>query len=581
MNDCSKILLVLGLSVSLLLGLYPSTDIAMSASAPGVNVLPAITTGVHTPVRLAADPSGNIYATDPHAGGILKFSSAGNQLQKIVTPKSGAGVVISPNGSLLVSQVNYVIVLDPATGNEINRFGTFSFANGITIDTSNNVYVTDSKNNNLQKFSYNSSTTPGTYNWVATSDTGNLPLSRPTGIAYDKYNGRLAIANSLNGTIEFVNPVDLTLLETVGVRGYDPAPVYPASPKFSYPQGIAFEYNQQTGKLERIYVAESFQANIQVLDGVTNARIADFGGYGFVNGKLFAPSDVLFDPFSQINKRVFVANGGGTIAVFGIDNMQPTNIQVGSATLNSLTVSWVNPTDPTFSSIHVYRSATAGQIGIPVGGNLTGTSYTDGGLDAGTTYYYTVRAVTTGNAELANTQPVSGTTRINYTLTLTTSGAGTINGTASCGENTTTQTPILDNTLVTLTALPNALSSTFTGWSGACTGSDVTCQVRMDAAKNATATFTLRQPFYVNGNYFDNLQDAYNAAIDGSAIEIMAGAWPVNAVGAMTADRAITVTLKGGYDSQYSDPPTSGSTYLSGRINVQAGKLIMNNVKLK
>ena len=44
---------------------------------------------------------------------------------------------------------------------------------------------------------------------------------------------------------------------------------------------------------------------------------------------------------------------------------------------------------------------------------------------------------------------------------------------------------------VTLTALPSP-GSTFAGWSNACTGTG-TCTVTMDAAKSATATFTLQQ----------------------------------------------------------------------------------------
>ena len=45
-------------------------------------------------------------------------------------------------------------------------------------------------------------------------------------------------------------------------------------------------------------------------------------------------------------------------------------------------------------------------------------------------------------------------------------------------------------TVVTLTASPDT-SSSFSGWSGACSGTG-TCVVTMDAAKSVTATFTLR-----------------------------------------------------------------------------------------
>src|SRR5205814_7290392 len=39
-----------------------------------------------------------------------------------------------------------------------------------------------------------------------------------------------------------------------------------------------------------------------------------------------------------------------------------------------------------------------------------------------------------------------------------------------------------------------AAHSNFSGWSGACSGSDSTCQVTMDQARDVTATFTVFQP---------------------------------------------------------------------------------------
>ena len=47
------------------------------------------------------------------------------------------------------------------------------------------------------------------------------------------------------------------------------------------------------------------------------------------------------------------------------------------------------------------------------------------------------------------------------------------------------------NTVVTLTATPSAMSS-FSGWSGACSGSSSFCNVTMNASKSVTANFTLQ-----------------------------------------------------------------------------------------
>jgi len=578
MNYFRKLALTLGLALTLLCGLYPASDVAICATGPKINVLPAITAGITVPARLATDASGNIYATDPRLAGVLKFSNAGKILQTFVTPKNVAGIAVAKDGNLLVSQAGYVAVLNPDTGAEINRFGTFGFANGIAVDVDGDAYVVDSKNNNLKKFTFNSGS--GTYNLAVTSDPDLLFLYNPTGIAYDKFNDRIVVANTLVGSIEFVDPVDLAGLETVGSLGYAASPVYPAVPLFSSPQGIALEYNPQSGALDRIYVTDSYQANIEVLDGATNMRIADLGGYGFTSGKLFVPVDVALDQFSVQNKRLLVSNGGGAITVFGIDNMQPTNITVGSATVNSLTVSWTNPVDPGFSRTHIYRSASAEQLGVQVGGELLGTSYTDTGLSPATTYYYTVRAVNTNNDEITNTIPVAGTTRTTYTLTLTTTSGGTINGTVVCGENTTCQSEILDNTQVLLTAMPNA-SSVFRGWTGACSGMTDTCTVTMTGAKSVAAAFNSQMPAKVDGNYFNTLQEAYNAATEGSEIQIMAGMLSANTSGVMVADRNITIVLQGGYNSEFTNAASSDYSTVSGKIIVQAGKLVIRNVNLR
>src|SRR5438876_1888010 len=71
------------------------------------------------------------------------------------------------------------------------------------------------------------------------------------------------------------------------------------------------------------------------------------------------------------------------------------------------------------------------------------------------------------------------------------SGLGTVMSSPAgitCGA--TCSAPFDYNTAVTLTATP-ATGSTFTGWGGACTGTDG-CTVTMTAATTVTATFTLQ-----------------------------------------------------------------------------------------
>jgi len=84
---------------------------------------------------------------------------------------------------------------------------------------------------------------------------------------------------------------------------------------------------------------------------------------------------------------------------------------------------------------------------------------------------------------------------IGYPLTVTKSGTGTgtvtsspsgINCGSDCGQG------YLNGTPVTLTAAPDA-GSNFSGWSGACTGTDP-CNLTIDSPKNVTATFLPAPP---------------------------------------------------------------------------------------
>lgn len=83
----------------------------------------------------------------------------------------------------------------------------------------------------------------------------------------------------------------------------------------------------------------------------------------------------------------------------------------------------------------------------------------------------------------------NGQERSTFTLTVTLSstGGGSVTGTGvDCGADCTQTYP--QGTPVTLTATPDS-NSVFTGWSGACSGSDPTCELTMDEDVSVTVTF--------------------------------------------------------------------------------------------
>ena len=87
---------------------------------------------------------------------------------------------------------------------------------------------------------------------------------------------------------------------------------------------------------------------------------------------------------------------------------------------------------------------------------------------------------------MSQARNVTATFTALYTLAVTTTGNGTVTGGGiDCGATCTDDFD--DGTVVTLTADPDP-GSTFTGWTGACSGTS-TCVVTMSQARNVTAGF--------------------------------------------------------------------------------------------
>jgi hypothetical protein len=248
-------------------------------------------------------------------------------------------------------------------------------------------------------------------------------------------------------------------------------------------------------------------------------------------------------------------------------------------------VNWTN-SSAAFDSIQVFRSTTQGVLGTQVGGIIakTQSSFTDNGLNQYTTYYYTVRAVS-GGVPTTNIDQVSDKTTGIFGLTINISGNGSVNGgstnvSASCTSGSCLSSQPAD-ALVTLTATPTG-QSVFDGWTGDCfTTSDV-CLITMDKVMSVNAFFKTQLAFRVDGAYYDNLQDAYSKAHDGSVIKVLEGTWPstTQATEYMTAWQAKSVTIEGGYEATFTTNAGKSSTVI-GRANLNAGKVVMKQFRLK
>lgn len=156
-------------------------------------------------------------------------------------------------------------------------------------------------------------------------------------------------------------------------------------------------------------------------------------------------------------------------------------------------------------------------------------------------------------------------------------GAGTITSTSpispviNCGPTCSNSYAL--NTSVTLAATPNS-GTIFTGWSGACSGTG-SCVVNMNANQSVSATFTpsvriVRTPTL----NFASLQAAYDFAISGDIIQ----AQSTNLLGGLNANRDISVTIDGGYSSDYG---TNLGVTLLGSTTISNGTVRMQNFQLQ
>jgi hypothetical protein len=197
---------------------------------------------------------------------------------------------------------------------------------------------------------------------------------------------------------------------------------------------------------------------------------------------------------------VSMSTAQSVVAVFALPTSTlpsaPTNV-VAVAGNASATVSFVPGSMGSGSLIRYEASCGKVSDGSWSSANLTtatGTSspITVSGLNNGIAYYCWASTQTTvgygpWSAESASFTPIS-----TLNLTVTKSGAGTGSVTSapagiSCG--TTCSANYVAGTVVTLTAAP-ASGSTFSGWSGACTGTS-SCVVSMSTAQSVVAVFAL------------------------------------------------------------------------------------------
>ena len=185
---------------------------------------------------------------------------------------------------------------------------------------------------------------------------------------------------------------------------------------------------------------------------------------------------------------------------------------------------------------------------------------------------YVVDAAGNGNS---SSTTVTIPTQI-LTISITGSGQGTVTSSpsgisctsGSCSAN------LVQGSSITLLTTPSS-SSTFDGWTGACSGSS--CTITMDAAKTATATFT-QSPVVKNNSVYYSLATAYTAAASGDTLLLLDAELPDNG---FTTNVNKTIILMGGYTTDFSTRTSSLPTTIKGPLTISSGSVTIDRIVIK
>lgn len=263
----------------------------------------------------------------------------------------------------------------------------------------------------------------------------------------------------------------------------------------------------------------------------------------------------------------------------GIQNNQIVN--AGSV----VPISWTASDDKGVNSVMLQYSIDGGTTFSTIATNLAASG----------TYQWTVPNISTTSAQIVayafdagGNQGISQSPifAINYaptyslSVTLAGTGGGSVHSSPltdiSCikGSSSGCSASFDADTVVSLTATPDSITSTFDGWSGACSAAP--CNITMNADKNVTATFTLA-PLTKNkttNTAYATLAQALATAASGAELLVL-GTQHDGAVSLNTS-----IILNGGWSPAYLAKSGLPST-LNGNLSILGGNSSAEDLMVK
>jgi sugar lactone lactonase YvrE len=222
------------------------------------------------------------------------------------------GVSVAPGGEVYIADTNNNRIQKfTSNGEYLANFGNIGSGNGefyhpfgLAVSTAGEIYVADSGNNRIQRFNSN-----GIYlTQFGGAGTGDGQFNWPHGVSVG-LSGDVYVADTGNNRIQKFNRYDVFLSKT----GYYGS----GNGEFSNPSGIA------VGAGGEVYVADSYNYRIQMFNSDLG-YLLQFGGFGVGDGQFILPHSVSISAAGYIyvtdteNDRIQKFNSyGGFLTKFG------------------------------------------------------------------------------------------------------------------------------------------------------------------------------------------------------------------------------------------------------------------------
>ena len=346
----------------------------------------ATSSRLNNPSGVAVDSSGNVYIADTYNHRVEKVTPEG-----VLSIIAGTGTSGAPTAGT-------------ATSSRLNQ------PMGVAVDSSGNVYIADSANHRIEKV-----TPEGVLSIIAGSGSSGAPtagtatssaLNTPTGVAVDS-SGNVYIADSGNNQVEKVTSGGtLSVFAGTGSAGAPTAGAATSSALWN-PSGVAVDSSGN------VYIADRDSPRVEkVTSGGTLSVFAGTGVPGTptagaaTSSKLDTPAGVAVDS----SGNVYIANRyahivakvsvGSTISIPGAPTSPVASTTSFSSRGGSASVSFTAPGSDGGSPVINYRVTATDVTNAGRGGQTaTGTSspVSIGGLTVGDSYTFTV-AATNGDA---------------------------------------------------------------------------------------------------------------------------------------------------------------------------------------